>query len=193
VGSGNALANGPPRLKVRGGGAALGPADVQGCRSGVHLIPAQVHQFRRPQAVPVSYKDNGGVAVAVAVALAASKNASRNWESGLRRVHSQRSDAVGGRAAHLSASVSNFGFPRTAHPLSALPTPEPNAKVVLNKLGWGPIIVRVIPRHVRAAEFADGRGKPPALRKGTTKAGGPRGDWSELLRLKTCRCRVKMA
>ena len=35
----------------------------------MHLVPAQVAQLRRPQAVPVGDQDHGGVAVAVAVGL----------------------------------------------------------------------------------------------------------------------------
>ena len=50
-------------------GALLDPADVQGGRSELHLIPAQVHQLGGPQAVPVGHQDHGGVPVAPAVAL----------------------------------------------------------------------------------------------------------------------------
>ena len=47
--------------------ALLDPADVQvGC-SKIDLVPAQVHQFGHPQAVPVSHKDHGRVAVAIPV------------------------------------------------------------------------------------------------------------------------------
>ena len=51
------------------GCALLDPADVQGGRFELHLIPAQVHQLGGAQAVPVGHKDHRGVPVAPAVAL----------------------------------------------------------------------------------------------------------------------------
>ena len=54
---------------MRAGCAFLGLADVQGGRSEVHLIPTQVNQFGRPEAVPKGHQQHGGVPVAVAVAL----------------------------------------------------------------------------------------------------------------------------
>jgi len=49
--------------------ALLDPADVQGGRSEVHLIPVEVDQLGSPQAVPVGDEDHGRVPVAPAVAL----------------------------------------------------------------------------------------------------------------------------
>src|SRR5262249_5410650 len=46
----------------------LDPADVQGGRPEVHLIPPQVHQLRNPETMPVSRENHCGVPVAVAVA-----------------------------------------------------------------------------------------------------------------------------
>jgi hypothetical protein len=51
------------------GRALLDPTDVQGGRPEVDLIPAQVNQFGRPQAVPIGHQDHGGVAPAMAVVL----------------------------------------------------------------------------------------------------------------------------
>src|SRR5262249_25552143 len=42
-------------------GALFDPTDMQRASPEVHLIPAQVRQFRRPQAVPVGYQGHGGV------------------------------------------------------------------------------------------------------------------------------------
>ena len=50
-------------------GALLDPADVQGGRAEVHLIPAQVHQLGDAEAMPVAHQDHGGVPVAPAVAV----------------------------------------------------------------------------------------------------------------------------
>jgi hypothetical protein len=50
-------------------GALLDPADVQRPGGEVDLVPAQVHQFGRPKAVPVGCKDHCRVAVAMAVSL----------------------------------------------------------------------------------------------------------------------------
>jgi hypothetical protein len=49
--------------------ALLGPADMQGGRPEVHLIPAQVNQLGNPETVPIGHEDHGGVPMAVAVAL----------------------------------------------------------------------------------------------------------------------------
>jgi hypothetical protein len=49
------------------GSTLLDPADVERRCSEVRLIPAQVHQFRHPQAMPVGHKDHRGVPVAPAV------------------------------------------------------------------------------------------------------------------------------
>jgi hypothetical protein len=43
--------------RMRAGRALLDPADVQGGRSEVNLLPAQVNQFGHSQAVPVAYQD----------------------------------------------------------------------------------------------------------------------------------------
>ena len=48
-------------------GALLDPADVQRGGPEVHLIPPQVRQLGRPQAVPVGHQDHRGVPVAPAV------------------------------------------------------------------------------------------------------------------------------
>ncbi len=49
--------------------ALLDPADLQGRRSEVHLIPAQVRHLACPQAVPVGHQDHCGVTVGPAVCL----------------------------------------------------------------------------------------------------------------------------
>jgi hypothetical protein len=54
---------------MRAGSALLDPADVQGGRSEVHLLPAEVHQLGYPEAVPVGDEDHGGIPVAPPVAL----------------------------------------------------------------------------------------------------------------------------
>ena len=51
------------------GAALLDPADVQGGRGEVDLVPAQVRQFARPQTMAVGHKDHRGVPVAPSVAL----------------------------------------------------------------------------------------------------------------------------
>jgi len=47
----------------------LGPADGQRRVFEVDLVPAQVDQFNRPEAVPVGQQHHGGVAVAVSIGL----------------------------------------------------------------------------------------------------------------------------
>ena len=59
--------NSSPRMGWVLGVPCLDPADVQGGRVELDLIPAQVHQLGRPQAMPVGHQDHGGVAVAIAV------------------------------------------------------------------------------------------------------------------------------
>jgi hypothetical protein len=51
------------------GRALFDPADVQGCGFKVDLIPAQIDQFGRSQAMPIGHEQHGGVPVAVAIAL----------------------------------------------------------------------------------------------------------------------------
>ena len=41
---------------MRAGRALLNPADVKGGRSEVDLVPLQVYQLRRPQAMPLGYQ-----------------------------------------------------------------------------------------------------------------------------------------
>jgi hypothetical protein len=55
--------------RVRAGRALLDPADVQGGRSEIDLLPAQVDQLGDPKAVPIRHEDHGRIPVAVAVAL----------------------------------------------------------------------------------------------------------------------------
>ena len=52
--------------------ALLGPTDVQDGMGEIHLIPAQVREFGRPETVAEGDEDHGGVAVTPALALAAS-------------------------------------------------------------------------------------------------------------------------
>src|SRR5271165_3941576 len=54
---------------MRAGIPLLSPADVQGGRVEVDLIPAQVYKFAYPQAMPIGDQHHGVIAVAVAVAL----------------------------------------------------------------------------------------------------------------------------
>ena len=63
------LAHFTPAERMRGWGAVLGPPDVQGCGFEVDLLPAHVHHFGGPEAVPVGQKHHECVAVAVAVGL----------------------------------------------------------------------------------------------------------------------------
>src|SRR5262249_52130166 len=49
------------------GRAVLRPTDVQGSLSEINLIPTEVAQFGRTQAVPEGNQDHGGVPVAIAV------------------------------------------------------------------------------------------------------------------------------
>jgi hypothetical protein len=58
-----------PEDRMGAGAALLDPADVQGGRGEVDLIPAQVGQFAGPQAVAVGHKDHRGVTVAPSVSL----------------------------------------------------------------------------------------------------------------------------
>ena len=58
-----------PHDRVRGRNAPLDPADMQRGAGKVDLIPAEVQQFRYPQAMPPRDKDHGAVAVSPAVAL----------------------------------------------------------------------------------------------------------------------------
>ena len=48
-------------------GCPVCPADMQDCRFEVHLIPAQRHQLRGPQAAPIGVQDRRGAAVPSAV------------------------------------------------------------------------------------------------------------------------------
>jgi hypothetical protein len=52
---------------MRARGALLDPADVQGGRSEVHLIPPQVNQFGSPEPMPIGQKDHRGIPVAPSV------------------------------------------------------------------------------------------------------------------------------
>jgi hypothetical protein len=56
--------------------ALLDPADVQGGRPEVHLIPAQLHQFGNPEAVPVGHEDHRRVPMTVAAFISRSTSAS---------------------------------------------------------------------------------------------------------------------
>jgi hypothetical protein len=51
------------------GGALLKPADVEGARSEVDLVPTQVGQFGCAEAVPVGHQDHGRIPVTVAIFL----------------------------------------------------------------------------------------------------------------------------
>jgi len=57
-----------PDDRVGAGAALLDPANVQGGRSEVHLIPPKVCQLACPQAMTVGNKDHGGVPMSPAVA-----------------------------------------------------------------------------------------------------------------------------
>ena len=58
-----------PAERMRGRGAVLGSADVQGCGFEVDLLPAQVHYLGRSQAMPVGQEHHQRVAMAIAVRL----------------------------------------------------------------------------------------------------------------------------
>ena len=53
---------------MRAGGALLDPTDVQGGRSEVHLLPAEIDKLRHPQTVSEGHEDHGRVPVAVTIA-----------------------------------------------------------------------------------------------------------------------------
>jgi len=61
----------------------LDPANVQGGRSEVHLIPPKVCQLACPQAMSVGHKDHRGVPVCPAVALGGPE---QPFDLGLRQV-----------------------------------------------------------------------------------------------------------
>ena len=54
---------------MRAGRTLLDPTDVQGGAGELHLGPAQVRQFRRPQAMPIGHKDHRCVPMAPTVSL----------------------------------------------------------------------------------------------------------------------------
>ena len=64
-----------PEDRMGAGRPLLDPADVQGGRAEVHLIPAQVHQLGDAEAMPVAHQDHGGVPVAPPIALGGSQQA----------------------------------------------------------------------------------------------------------------------
>ena len=88
---------------MRGRRALLDPADVQGGRPEVHLIPTQVDQLGRSQAVPVGHEDHGRVAVAPAVALG---NLDEPLDLGLGEVLAGAQLGVGGA---LGGNCSFYG------------------------------------------------------------------------------------
>jgi hypothetical protein len=55
--------------RMRGGRTLLGPADCQRCVVEVDLVPTQVDQFNRSEAVSVGQQHHGRVAVAVSIGL----------------------------------------------------------------------------------------------------------------------------
>ena len=72
--------------------ALLDPADVQGGRSEVHLIPAQVRRLARPQAVPVGHQDHRAVPVRPTVSLGGLE---QPLDLGLRQVFAGTQVGVG--------------------------------------------------------------------------------------------------
>ena len=77
------------------GSALFDPANMQGSRFELDLVPAQVHEFGSTQAVAVGHEDHGGVAVAPAVLFAAF--ISRSTSASVRYSRVRRS-ALGGRS-----------------------------------------------------------------------------------------------
>lgn len=65
------------------GAALLDPADVQGGRGEVHLIPAQVRQLAGSQAMAVGQKDHRGVSVGPSVSL---RGLEQSFDLGLGQV-----------------------------------------------------------------------------------------------------------
>src|ERR1017187_2970573 len=51
-----------PTQRMHGGYPVLEPGDVHQALSKIHLVPAQIHQFRYPQAVAVADQDQGRIA-----------------------------------------------------------------------------------------------------------------------------------
>ena len=84
--------------RMRAGRALLDPADVQGGRGELDLVPAQVHQFGSAQAVPVGHQDHGGVAVAPAVSLG---GLHQPLDLGLGQVFAGAQLGVGGASGEL--------------------------------------------------------------------------------------------
>jgi hypothetical protein len=78
-------------------GALLDPADVEGGRPEVNLIPPQVHQFRSSQAVPVGHQNHCRVPVAVPVARG---GLHQPFDLGLRQVFACAQVAVAASFGH---------------------------------------------------------------------------------------------
>jgi hypothetical protein len=76
------------------GGALLDPADVQRGRGEVDLVPAQVGQLARPQAVAIGHKDHGGLPVRPSVGLG---DLEQPFDLGFRQVFAGAEVGVGGR------------------------------------------------------------------------------------------------
>jgi hypothetical protein len=81
-----------PEDRVCRGRSLLDPADVQGGRDEVHLIPAQVRQLARPEAMPIGHKDHGAITMAPSVALSGRK---QPLDLGLRQVFAGAKFGVG--------------------------------------------------------------------------------------------------
>ena len=75
-------------------GTLLDPADVQRPSPEVHLIPPQVHQLGRPQAVPIGCKDHRGVSVTPAVPCGRFR---QPFDLGLGQVLAGAQVGIGGR------------------------------------------------------------------------------------------------
>ena len=87
-----------------GAGAALfDPADVEGGRGEVDLIPAQVDQFGCPEAVAIGHQDHRGIPVAPSVALGGLE---QPLDLGLRQVLAGPQVGVG---AALRCNCSIYG------------------------------------------------------------------------------------
>jgi hypothetical protein len=56
-----------PRMGCVAGVPRLAPADGHGCGIEINLIPAQIDQLRRSEAMPICHQDHAGVPVAVAI------------------------------------------------------------------------------------------------------------------------------
>lgn len=79
----------------------LDPADVEGCGSKVHLVPAEVDQLGNPEAVAIGDEDHGGVTVSPSIAFG---GLYEQFHFGFRQVLTGAQDLVG-KASRSDCSI----------------------------------------------------------------------------------------